>query len=151
VGGQATVKTGHSGIRLRNVSGGVAAENDHGSITLEKISGPIAVRSKRGSVEITDAGGEIAVQNEGGGITIEPGAPIKSDYTLQNRRGSVKVIVPEGSAVEVQGHVKQGKIHTDLPLEIQGTERKSQSITGQLNGGGSKITVDVEGGDLSIT
>ena len=82
---------------------------------------------------------------------VRPRKPIGDDYAIQNRDGAVDLTIPDGSAVDVHGYVGRGSIQTDLPLSITGVSRTSQVVTGQLNGGGAKVAIELGRGSLSLS
>ena len=52
--------------------------------------------------------------------------------------------------VDVHGYVGRGQIKTDLPLSVTDTSRTSQVVSGRLNGGGSKIALELNQGNLIL-
>lgn len=151
VGGNAVAQNRHGPIGLDRVGGSATVENSRGPITLGNAGGKVVVRADRGAIEITAPAGEVVARADRSNLSVRPNAPVRSDYTLQCRRGNATVLLPDDSAVDVRGYVRAGRVHTDLPLDVSEDPRSGQSVSGRLNGGGARITVEVDGGNLNLS
>jgi DUF4097 and DUF4098 domain-containing protein YvlB len=167
-GGNVQAKNNHAPITVREIGGDFIAENNHNSIKadrvgrnavtknnrgtthLENIAGATTVQTRQGAVEIENPEAGVMIQSGRSNIVVRPHKPIGDDYAIQNKDGAVDLIIPDGSAVDVHGYVGRGGIQTNLPLSITGISRTSQVVTGQLNGGGSKVAIELGRGDLSL-
>ena len=150
VDGRAVVKNRRGDIALRNVGSEVAVENGRGATHLENIAGPISLRVDRGDIAIENPEAGVAIQSRGGRVAVRAHKPIDGDYAIQNKQGAIELTIPEGSAVDVHGYVGRGQIKTDLPLSVTETSRTSQVVSGRLNGGGSKIALEINHGNLIL-
>lgn len=150
VDGRAVVKNRRGNIALRNVGSEVAVENGRGATHLENIAGPISLRVDRGDIAIENPEAGVAIQSRGGRVAVRAHKPIDGDYAIQNKQGAIELAIPEGSAVDVHGYVGRGQIKTDLPLSVTDTSRTSQVVSGRLNGGGSKIALELNQGNLIL-
>lgn len=150
VGGDFTAQNNRGSIRAGRVGGRAVVKNNRGTTRLENIVGVTTVHTNRGAVEIENPEAGVIVQSRGGNIAVRPQKPIGDDYAIQNKDGAVDLIIPDGSAVDVHGYVGRGSIQTDLPLSITGVSRTSQVVTGQLNGGGAKVAIELGRGNLSL-
>ena len=150
VGGRAVAKNNRGSIVLRNVGSDVTVKSSHGTTHLADIAGAISVKTARGAVEIENPEAGVMIQSRGGNIAVRPHKPIGGDYAIKNKDGAVDLTIPDGSAVDVHGYVGRGDIQTNLSLSITGISRTSQVVTGQLNGGGSKVAIELGRGDLSL-
>lgn len=151
VGGDFTAQNNRGSIRAGRVGGRAVVKNNRGTTRLENIVGVTTVHTNRGAVEIENPEAGVIVQSRSGKIAVRPHKPIGDDYAIQNKDGAVDLIIPDGSAVDVHGYVGRGKIQTDLPLSITGVSRTSQVVTGQLNGGGAKVAIELGRGSLSLS
>ena len=150
VGGDFTANNNRGSIKVGRVDRNAVVKNNGGATHLANIAGTTNVQINRGTVEIENPEAGVIVQSRGGKIAVRPHKPIGDDYAIQNRDGAVDLTIPDGSAVDVHGYVGRGSIQTDLPLSITGVSRTSQVVTGQLNGGGSKVAVELGRGKLSL-
>ena len=150
VGGNFSAKSNRGSINVDRVDGRVVAKNSHGSTRLKNIAGATTVQANRGAIEIENPEAGIVIKSRGCNIAVRPHKPIGDDYAIQNKDGAVDLTIPDGSAVDVHGYVGRGSIQTDLPLSITGVSRTSQVVTGQLNGGGSKVAIELGRGDLRL-
>ncbi len=149
-GGDFIANNNRGSINVGQVGGRVDVKNNRGATRLKNIAGATTVQANRGAVEIENPEAGVIIQSRGSNIAVRPRKPIGDDYAIQNRDGAVDLIIPDGSAVDVHGYVGRGSIQTDLPLSITGVSRTSQVVTGQLNGGGAKVAVELGRGSLSL-
>ena len=150
IGGRAVAKNKRGNIALRNVGSDVAVKNGPGATHLENIAGPISLRADRGTVTIENPEAGVMIQSRGGRIAVRPHKPIGGDYAIQNKQGEIELAIPKGSAVDIHGYVGRGQIQTDLPLSLTGTSRTSQVVSGPLNGGGARIALELDRGNLIL-
>ena len=150
-GGDFIANNNRGSINVGQVGGRVDVKNNRGATRLKNIAGATTVQANRGAVEIENPEAGVIIQSRGSNIVVRPRKPIGDDYAIQNRDGAVDLIIPDGSAVDVHGYVGRGSIQTDLPLSITGVSRTSQVVTGQLNGGGAKVAVELGRGSLSLS
>ena len=150
-GGDFIADNNRGSINVGQVGGRVVANNNRGATYLKNIAGATTVQANRGAIEIENPEAGVMIQSRGCKIAVHPHKPIGDDYAIQNKDGAVDLVIPDGSAVDVHGYVGRGRIQTDLPLSITGVSRTSQVVTGQLNGGGSKVAIELGRGSLSLS
>ena len=150
-GGDFIANNNRGSINVGQVGGRVDVKNNRGATRLKNIAGATTVQANRGAIEIENPEAGVIIQSRGSNIAVRPHKPIGDDYAIQNRDGAVDLIIPDGSAVDVHGYVGRGSIQTDLPLSITGVSRTSQVVTGQLNGGGAKVAIELGRGSLSLS
>ncbi len=151
IGGDFIAENNRGSIKADQVGGRAVAKNNCGTTHLKNIAGATTVKTNRGAVEIENPESSVMIQSRGGNIAVRPHKPIGDDYAIQNKDGAVDLTIPDGSAVDVHGYVGRGDIQTNLPLSITGVSRTSQVVTGQLNGGGSKVAIELGRGSLSLS
>ena len=149
-GGDFIANNNRGSINVGQVGGRVVAKNNRGSTRLTNIAGATAVQANRGAIEIENPEAGVMIQSRGCNIAVRPHKPIGDDYAIQNKDGAVDLTIPDGSAVDVHGYVGRGSIQTDLPLSITGVSRTSKVVTGQLNGGGAKVAIELGRGSLRL-
>lgn len=150
IDGRAVIKNRRGNIALRNVGSEVVVEQGRGATHLENIAGPISLRVDRGDIAIENPESSVAIQSRGGNIAVRARNPIDGDYAIQNKQGAIELTIPKGSAVDIHGYVGRGQIQTDLPLSVTGTSRTAQVVSGRLDGGGSKIALELDRGNLIL-
>ncbi|MXZ09585.1 MAG: hypothetical protein F4Y79_09095 [Gemmatimonadetes bacterium] len=149
-GGDFIANNNRGSINVGQVGGRAVVKNNRGTTRLKNIAGATNVQANRGAIEIENPEAGVMIQSRGSNIAVRPHKPIGDDYAIQNKDGAVDLTIPDGSAVDVHGYVGRGSIQTDLPLSITGVSRTSQVVTGQLNGGGSKVAIELGRGSLSL-
>jgi len=73
------------------------------NISLDRISGAVAVTDRNGTIDLT-------------------AAPPLGPIDMEDRNGSVKLILPEHAGFSVQANTTNGEIYTDFPLPTSGSE-----------------------------
>ena len=58
--------------------------------------------------------------------------------------------MPDGSAVDVAGHARHGRVRSDWPLEVEDDGRDGQTVKGSTGEGGPTLAVEVSRGDLVL-
>ena len=150
VGGDFTANNNRGSIKAGRVGGRAVVKNSRGATHLANIVGVTTVNTNRGTIEIENPEAGVMIKSHSGNIVVRPHKPIGDDYAIQTKAGAVDLIIPDGSAVDVHGYVGRGDIQTDLPLSITGVSRTSQVVTGQLNGGGAKVAIELGRGNLRL-
>ncbi len=150
IDGRAVIKNRRGNIALRNVGSDVVVEQGRGATHLENIAGPISLRVDRGDIAIENPESSVAIQSRGGSIAVRAHKPIYGDYAIQNKQGAIELTIPKGSAVDIHGYVGRGQIQTDLPLSVTSTSRTAQVVSGRLDGGGTKIALELDRGNLIL-
>jgi DUF4097 and DUF4098 domain-containing protein YvlB len=100
------------------------------NISLDRISGAVAVTDRNGTIDLT-------------------AAPPLGTIDLEDRNGSVKLILPEHAGFSVQANTTNGEIYTDFPLPASGSE-SHKNISGTVGAGGPMVHITTTYGDLSI-
>ena len=62
----------------------------------------------------------------------------------------MEIIIPDGSAVDVRGHVRKGSVQTDWPLEVEDNGSGGQTVKGRIGSGGATLAMEVTKGDLLL-
>jgi DUF4097 and DUF4098 domain-containing protein YvlB len=121
--------------------GPVTLTTSHNNVTLDRASGPISVTNHNGDIDLTAA----------------PDSSGKLDpITLEDRVGSIKLIVPDHAGFSIQADTTNGDIDTDLPLTTttsdtsRGNNHGHKTLNGTIGSGGPLIHITTTNGDISI-
>jgi DUF4097 and DUF4098 domain-containing protein YvlB len=134
-----------SDLSIDQVLGPVVLTTSNHNIVLDRVAGDIAVTNHNGSIDLT------AAPNPGGQI---------GNITLEDRTGSIKVILPEHAGFSVQADTTNGDIDTDLPLSTAATQQDAsrgkpgrdghKTLNGTVGTGGPLVHIATINGDISI-
>jgi DUF4097 and DUF4098 domain-containing protein YvlB len=168
IGGNVDSATSGGGIRVRNVRGNVTANTSGGSITVTDVSGTLRARTSGGgiaidvvggdldastsggSVDVRGAGGRVEASSSGGGVTVRFASGNSRGGHLSSSGGSVRTELDPGAKVSIDASASGGSVNSDLPVTIQG-RISSDSLRGDINGGGAVLRLRSSGGGVRIT
>jgi DUF4097 and DUF4098 domain-containing protein YvlB len=159
------VRTGGGGIELRDTTGSatlktsggdIAAKNVNGNLELRTSGGGILADTIRGDVEADTSGGDVRVLQIDGRINANTsGGSVRCSLKGANRGisattsgGDVTVILPPGTAGDIEASTSGGDVSSDLP--VSASVRKEGRLEGSLNGGGPAIYAHTSGGSISL-
>ena len=136
---------GGSDLSIDQALGPVVLTTNHNNVVLDRIAGDISVTNHNGSIDLTAAPDS----------TGKLGAII-----LQDRVGSIKVILPDHAGFSIQADTTNGDIDTDLPLSTATTSGDTsrgnnhrdghKTLNGTIGSGGPLIHITTTNGDISI-
>jgi hypothetical protein len=86
------------------------------------------------------------VEDRDGSISVEPAGSYTVD--AKNNKGDVELTLPPNVSATVNARTHNGDIVSDYP--IPSTDGEDKSATFQIGGGGSRIVVSAENGDVHI-
>ena len=124
---------------------------NNGSLGVAGVTGKLDLRTTNGSVALSDVGGEVHARTQNGSLNVElagkgwDGAGL--DAETQN--GSVRLMVPEQYAAQLETGTVNGRINTDIPITVQG--RISRQLSVPLNGGGRTVRAMTTNGSVRIS
>ncbi len=152
VGGAAAELEAHTSggsIEIGDTTGRVDAKTSGGSITLARVGGDVHAHTSGGGIRIEDAGGTIDASTSGGSITARLSRQLSGDSRLSTSGGGVSVSLANGVKLDLDAHASGGGVSSDVPITVRGTQ-DDDSLRGQINGGGPKLTLRSSGGGIRV-
>ena len=73
-----------------------------------------------------------------------------SEVSIHNRNGAINLTVPPGVGFQVQATARNGEIESKLSLPVS-SAGEGQSVSGQVGGGGPRMELVADHGDITIT
>lgn len=144
------VAVAHGGsLVLGRIQGTVQAETTGGSIRVAGCSGKARIRSRGGRIRLDDVGDVIDAASQGGDISARLSAAPGRGGQLSTTGGSLEVLVPESTGLDVDASVIGGRIRSDLPIDAT-AQARSNSLAGSVNGGGAKLSLRAVGGNMTL-
>jgi DUF4097 and DUF4098 domain-containing protein YvlB len=138
------IHTSVTDLQLAELTGDLTLNSDDLRVTEAK--GPVHVVTHAKDVDLSQIYGDTHVENRDGRISVEPAG----NYAVEakNSKGDVELTLPPNASASIDGHTHNGDIVSDYELTISGDENKT--VTGRVGGGGSKMVLTAENGDLRI-
>lgn len=166
-------RTSDGSVTLSGLQGELALTAGDGNLTLDHVSGDLRVHSGDGRVKITDAQGALEARISDGSLNVDglfhvlalhtsdgaldvnlrDGTKLTEPSTIQSSDGSVTLHVPRTFAADLDVHTSDGHVDCALPLTIdhyQSSGGGGHGLHGQLNGGGSPLTIHTSDGNVRI-
>ena len=109
----------------------------------------LEIRSGRGDVVIDSVNGKLSVSDGRGNITVMNLKPVQHDWSLRSADGSISVLIPQGSDVEIVAAVKDGSIDSAVPLQGQ-VGRQDASLRGKVGTGKARVELNAAHGKIVI-
>jgi len=158
--GNVTVHTSDGGIHATQVAGSIELHTSDGNITANGLQGAINLHTSDGHIrgsdlegrcEASSSDGSIEVQGRfelldlhsgDGSITakVEPGSQVSSSWNVHTSDGSVHLSLPSDLKASLDASTGDGRISSQLPVQIEGRMSKHE-LRGTLNGGGQSLFV----------
>jgi DUF4097 and DUF4098 domain-containing protein YvlB len=132
-------KTENGGVRLENVEGQIAAGTTNGGVTGRAISGSVNAATVNGGIQMDLASvtGDVSVATVNGGVRLELPRDVKAEL--------------EAGAVNGGVSVDDSLTFTGDRSGASGFPGAPKHLSGKINGGGHKITVQTTNGGVRVT
>jgi len=125
---------------FRTENGPVRLENIDGRITLASTNGPIVGRGLSGSVDASTVNGGIEI-----GLTAMNG-----DSKIVTVNGPATLILSPEINAELEAAAVNGGVTTQDGLPLTVSDRTNRRVTGRLNEGGPRISVQTTNGGVRV-
>ena len=145
--GSIKLTTSGGSVSLNKLSGNTEATTSGGNVHADGFNGDLQAHTSGGNIAINGLSGNLATGTSGGNVQVaitNPGKNIK----IRNSGGDISLILPADKGYDLELNAR--KIKTGSLKNFNGKMDEGE-ISGQLNGGGSKIDVDGHNGNLSLT
>jgi DUF4097 and DUF4098 domain-containing protein YvlB len=159
INGPVHFHTSRSDLQLVRLDG--QFELSGSDLSIDQALGPVVLTTSHNNVVLDRIAGDVSVTNHNGSIDLTA-APTLGAITLQDRVGSIKVILPEHSGFAIQADTTNGDIDTDLPFSATTAQDDSsrsnnnsnrdrrKTIGGTVAPGGPLVHISTTNGDISI-
>jgi hypothetical protein len=130
----------------------LALDANNGSLGVAGVTGRLELRTTNGSVTLSDVGGDVRARTHNGSLSVElTGAGWQgTGLDAQTQNGSVRLLIPDRYAAQIETGTVNGRIHTDFPVTVQGRLSR-QRLTIPLNGGGKTLRVTTMNGSVRLS
>lgn len=125
---------------FRTENGAVRLENIDGRITVASTNGPIVGRGLSGSVDASTVNGGIEI-----GLKAVTG-----DSKIVTVNGPATLIVSPDIGAELEAAAVRGGVTMQDGLPLTGSDRTNKRVTGRLNDGGPRISVQTTNGGVRV-
>jgi DUF4097 and DUF4098 domain-containing protein YvlB len=121
---------------------------DSGDLEANGVSGPLHLRTRSKDIVVNGVSGDVRLQNENGAVEIHINKP--GNVEVSNRKGDIRIFMPPKAGFQVEAQVRDGEIQSDFEsISVNNGDNRSMG-NGSVNGGGPRIVVSNEHGDIEI-
>jgi hypothetical protein len=143
----------HSGsidLGTLDAASSATVESSSGSIRIGELSGPeLSIRSSAGSIDIDDVSGNLVCDASSGSVRLAA-SRLSGSLTVDSSAGSVTLELPRDAAFSAQLKVSAGSIRSDFSFIGDVGKQERDRLTGDANGGGYPVKVDVSSGGIRL-
>lgn len=161
VGGNANVFTYGGHISMDKVSGSASMETYGGHISLDGASGKVLAKTMGGHISLEDITGSIEAVTSGGHIAAQFAPALNTSSVLTTAGGHISLEIPPTAKATINVFIENDDVEYQDPKEILKSDYPAQSFdvdksdgiikaTYVLNGGGSEISLECNGGNVKI-
>jgi DUF4097 and DUF4098 domain-containing protein YvlB len=125
----------------------LTASTVNGRVVVDRVLGKTALKSVNGRVQVSTPGAEVRASTVNGSIRVEFQNQFRGG-TFKTINGSIAVEVPHDASLDLDIHQVNGSFHTDLPVVIQTSGRRS--TRGSLHGGRYPLEIDTVNGSVRL-
>jgi DUF4097 and DUF4098 domain-containing protein YvlB len=133
-------------IEMASLPGDMTLNDDDLRVTEAKGTVRVVTHSK--NIDLTQIYGDTYVEDRDGNISIEPAGPYSVDAKNNSGKGDLELTLPPNASASINAYTHNGDIFSDYPSPSPEGESKSVSFT--VGGGGSKINLKTDVGDVRI-
>jgi len=138
------VHTSVTDLQVASLPGDLTLNSDDLRVTEAK--GQVRVTTHAKDVDLSQIYGDSYVENRDGRISVEPAG--NYGVEAKNSKGDVEVTLPPNASASVNARTRNGDIVSDYPMPSTDGENKSASFV--VDGGGTRIVLSAENGDVRI-
>jgi len=146
---QATTHNGR--LAARNVRGELCLKSYNGAIDVEQASGKLHGTSHNGHIHCREVAGGIHLESYNGKVevTCAKDSPKACDIAIKSHNGAIDLALPVDASASARLAAHNGRIHTDLPMNIVG-EIGKQSVKGTIGEGKGRLELESYNGSVRI-
>jgi DUF4097 and DUF4098 domain-containing protein YvlB len=133
-------------IAIASVPGNLTL--DSGDLDFTNVNGPVRVVTRSKDVAGTAVHGPTHIENSDGDVSLSVLAPL-GEIDIHNNNGAVDLTLPAKTGFNLDASTSDGDLSTDYDVTTNNTDDK-HSATGTVNGGGPRVSVVAEHGDVHI-
>src|SRR5262249_5202238 len=129
--------------------GSYAVNSSNGSVIIDGAAGSVQASSDFGRVSVVHGAGVTLDLHSSNGAVSYSGTLGAGPHNLSSDFGSITLVLPAATGVDLDLSTSFGSIHSTLPVTMNG-DLSRDHWTGVLNGGGPRLTAKTSNGNISL-
>lgn len=128
----------------------VQAETVNGTVNIEGMERPLVMKTVNGSLSAKGCRASVKAETTNGSIYLEFSKLLPPDkVSLGTVNGGITLVLPKTTAADIRVSTVNGKIKTDLPVEVADGWGEGR-LRGRINGGGALIEAETVNGNIAV-
>ncbi len=143
--------TSNGKIEMASVAGNIAAHTSNGSITIRQTTAQsLDLHTSNGSIKCENIYGNMAASTSNGSVNIQYAADANSatHIRITTSNGGIDLVTPENYSAKVDAATSNGKIHTGIPITMQGEIGKR--LNGVIRDGQGQLYLRTSNSSITI-
>jgi beta-lactamase regulating signal transducer with metallopeptidase domain len=137
-------------ITSETLAAAIDARTTNGSVNVASRSGDVVARTTNGAVDLT-ASGRITAQTTNGSIRARlADTGWQGPSRLATTNGSIEVVLPSQPNVDVDARSRNGRITSDLPIDVVRTRSSGATASGRIGNGGRNLELRTTNGRIRL-
>jgi hypothetical protein len=141
------IDTSGGSISIEDLIGSIEANTSGGSIRVGNIKGNVELDTSGGSITTETIEGEINAHTSGGSINVTIEKQPTKDAKFSTSGGSITAKLKSDIKISIDASTSGGRVSTDFTVD---GKIRDNSIRGEINGGGPKLTLSTSGGSVRV-
>ena len=135
-------------MELSDLSGDLHISEVSGETTGVRLAGTLKLNTVSGAAHLSESNlSQVALSTVSGDVTLQTSLG-SGPYNFDSVSGSVRLVVPEGTACTAQLNSVSGRLHTSLPVNSSRSQRGAHRV--DILGGGAAVALKSVSGGLWI-
>ncbi|MDZ7317027.1 MAG: hypothetical protein ONB24_12980 [candidate division KSB1 bacterium] len=128
----------------------VQAETVNGTVNIDGMERRLVMKTVNGSLSAVGCKASVRAETTNGSIYLELSKLLPSDkVSLGTVNGGITLVIPKTTAADIRISTVNGKVKTDLPLEVVDGWSEGK-LRGRINGGGAFIEAETVNGNVAV-
>lgn len=124
---------------------------DSGQLSVRGVPGDVTLLTRDKEIEVDEVAGQIRIENRNGRVAVRASSPPTNPIEVENKRGSIELVLPEGSNVRVSATTRKGSIETDFAdFTVEEQSGGTETLSGSLGTGGTPIRLNTSYGTIYV-
>ncbi len=144
-------KTSNGRVEITQTKGNVTANTSNGRIDIRQADAEtLNLQTSNGKIVCEAITGDIQASTSNGSISVKygPAADAETNIHLSTSNGSITVNTPDNYSARVEASTSNSKIHSNIPISVQGPLGKN--IKGTIGDGAGQLTLKTSNGSITI-
>lgn len=150
VGKDVRIRSSHGRVDVAGIGGNAEVESNRGLIVLREVEGGVEVTDSHSDVRILGSRGSVSVTKQRGVLSVIPDEPITHDCSIEVNRGSVDLVIPDGSDLEVSGVLERSEVLGSVPGIEYARAGRGASLSGRLGDGSASLEIQLSRSQMRL-